>query len=160
MSVRGTCYFCLNLSPKWGIDPVHCVSGKRTKQERGIVAFSSMYSLKGKVWSSVVLSMCFLTSAQQDTHPHGPVTVCGLSKRWLVCGSWFQWSITPQEPTQDFPGMLPHRRAWSRVRSPHLPEQHQDEISHQGEPMILPEEPETHTACTCLFTLCFPSISS
>lgn len=90
---------------------------EQNKRERGIVVFSSVYSLKGKVWSFVVLSMCCLTSAQQDTFPHGPVTVFGLIKRWLVCGSWFQWSITSQKPRQRFPGVLLHRRAWSRIRS-------------------------------------------
>lgn len=43
--------------------------------------------------------------------------------------------------------------------SSHLPEQQQDEIIHQRELVILPEEPETCTVCTCPFTLCFSSIS-
>lgn len=63
-------------------------------------------------------------------------------------------ALVTLHPSEDLGAELGPERA----RSPHLPEQHQDEIIHQGELIILPEEPESRTMYTCLFTLCFSSI--
>lgn len=175
ISVRGKCHFFLNLSPKWAL--IQCTvsntprfSLKKKEQERRIFVFSSIYSLKrqGMVVHVVadVLPDCS-TAGYVSTWARDCVwpsrAIAGL---WLLVpvvhnspksqGRFFPAvALVTLHPSEDLGAVLGPEHAGS----PHLPEQHQDEIIHQGELIILPEEPETCTMYTCLFTLCFSSIS-